>query len=309
MELAKILRPITKEKAVESYKELQSLDCTKSEKQSRIGTQMLDYFFLKHRLKAKTRRHISFFDAVKDKDLMSYIDTKIVKIKGLSISSLTKEEHLKQRYSVFQLYYGSINQYRPTEAKKLYCKLKPKIGILDFSAGWGGRCLAAMASEIPYTGIDANINLETSYKDMIALCSPVKDTKIIFKPSEEVDFSKIKYDLVFTSPPYFMIEEYEKMPQYGSKEGFIEKFFKPVVQSAWKYLHSPGYMALNMPKEMYDSVKKDLPTLWKRMYLPVASRHPTNAVHGRKIGSEDAPNREEVIYIWKKGGRKTRKNK
>jgi len=68
-------------------------------------------------------------------------------------------------------------------------------------------------------------------------------------------------------------------------------------------------MALNMPKEMYDSVKKDLPTLWKRMYLPVASRHPTNAAHGRKIGSEDAPNREEVIYIWKKGGRKTRKNK
>ena len=309
MELSKLLRPITKEQAERSYKELQEADCSKVSRHSRLGILMLDYFFFKHRLKAKTKRHISFSEAIKDEKLMNYLDGKIEQIKGKTISNLSEQQLFRHRYSTFQLYYGSINQYRPTEAKRIYCKLQPKIGVLDFSAGWGGRCLAAMAYEIPYIGIDANTNLATSYKDMITLCNPSTPTKVIFKPSETVDFSKFKYDLVFTSPPYFMMEEYEKMPEYGSREGFIEKFIKPVAQSAWKNLSSKGHMALNMPKEMYDAIRKDLPPIWKKMYLPVTTRHPTNAISGRKIGEQDSAERVEVIYIWKKGGLKTRKNK
>jgi hypothetical protein len=56
---------------------------------------------------------------------------------------------LKAQYQVFQLYWGSINQFRPTVAKWVYTTLKAKTGILDFSAGWGGRCLAAMSMGIP----------------------------------------------------------------------------------------------------------------------------------------------------------------
>jgi hypothetical protein len=186
---------------------------------------------------------------------------------------------------------------------------QPKHGVLDFSAGWGGRCLGAMAYGVPYIGIDANKNLEKSYRDMIKAVEPSANVKLYFKPSETVDFSKFKYDLIFTSPPYFMLEEYERMPTYGSKEGFLEKFFRPVVLSAWKNLHSPGYMALNMPKEMYDAVKDILPKLWKRMKLSIANRHPTNASKGDTIGAVDAKARSEGIYVWKKGGTQTRKAK
>ena len=300
MEVAKQLREINKEDAKKNYQELINLPCPAPPSQSRVGLQTLDYFFLHHRLKAKTKRHISFMDALKNSEKLEYIDEKIKKIKGVFPSSLTDQELLQQRYSVFQLYYGTINQFRPSEAKRLYCIFKPKLGILDFSAGWGGRCLAAMACEIPYTGIDANTNLKSSYEKMIEFCKPIAPTKMIYKPSETVDFSKIQYDLVFTSPPYFMLEEYEKMPQYGSKDGFIEKFFRPVVQSAWKHLHTGGYMALNMPKEMYDSVKADLPPLWKRMRLPIMDRHATNAAKGSSIGTHDKNNRSEGIYVWHK---------
>jgi hypothetical protein len=58
-----------------------------------------------------------------------------------------------------------------------------------------------MAYGIPYLGIDANKNMEKSYNDMIQLVKPENDVKMIFKPSETVDFSKFSYDLVFTSPP------------------------------------------------------------------------------------------------------------
>lgn len=311
-DIANRLRPITKEEANDNYRELCDLDCNSIDKYSRKGLMTLDYFFLKHRIKAKTKRHISFYEALKNKDLMSYIDDKISQIKGKTPWLLSADELLRQRYSVFQLYYGTINQFRPSEAKRIYCELAPKTGILDFSAGWGGRCLGAMAYGIPYIGIDANKNLEPSYTNLIKTCDPDAEVQMIFKPSETVDFSKFDYDLVFTSPPYFMLEAYEKMPEYGSREGFLEKFFRPVVAKAWKNLKPNGHMALNMPKEMYDAIKQDLPKIWKRMKLPISSRHPTNAARGTSIGEHDTAERSEVIYVWKKAAtssRKTRKAK
>lgn len=309
MEISKKIRNITKEEVLENYKLLKELDCKNIGKNSRIGLICLDYFFLHHRIKAKTKRHISFYEALKDKKIMSYIDEKIIKIKNLDVKSLTEEELLRNRYNTFQLYYGTINQFRPTEALKVYCTLKPKIGVLDFSAGWGGRCLAAMAYNIPYIGIDANQNLEKSYNNMINTIDPKSKVKMIYKPSELVDFSNYKYDLVFTSPPYFMIEKYEKMPIYESRDDFLEKFFRPVVLSAWNSLHSPGYMALNIPKEMYDSIKDLLPRFTKRIKLAIANRHPTDAVLGKDIGDINSKKRSEGIYVWKKGGMKTRKLK
>jgi hypothetical protein len=300
MEVARLLKDTDKKEAKEDFESLQQLDCKKITKFSRTGLKCLDYYFLHHRIKAKTRRHISFADAVKDKKIMKYLNEKSKKVRAKNFGQLTRKEKLRARYNLFQLYYGSINQFRPAEAKRLYCRLEPKVGILDFSAGWGGRCLGAMAYGIPYIGIDANTNLKKSYEQMINAIDKDAKVRLLFQPSETVDFSKYKYDLVFTSPPYFMIEEYEKMPQYGSKEGFLDKFFRPVVTNVWKHLQSPGYMALNMPKEMYDAVKDQLPPLHKRLQLPVMSRHPTNAAKRRQIGETEKGARSEGIYIWKK---------
>ena len=292
------MKDTTKKEAIEDFEKLKALDCKEITNFSRSGLACLDYFFLHHRIKAKTRRHISFYNATKDKAIMKYLNEKSKKVRSKNFSQLTRKDKLRARYNLFQLYYGSINQFRPAEAKRLYCRLEPKVGILDFSAGWGGRCLAAIAYGVPYIGIDANTNLKKSYEQMINALDASTKVQLLFQPSETVDFSKYKYDLVFTSPPYFMIEEYEKMPQYGSKEGFLEKFFRPVVTNVWKNLQSPGYMALNMPKEMYDSVKDLLPPL--RLRLPVMSRHPTNAAKRRQIGETEQGARSEGIYVWKK---------
>jgi hypothetical protein len=66
-----------------------------------------------------------------------------------------------------------------------------------------------------------------------------------WQPSETVDFSKLDYDLVFTSPPYFMIEEYKGMKSYEGKKNFIDTFFVPVVKSAYAHLPAGGTLALN----------------------------------------------------------------
>ena len=306
MDLAKRMREITVDDAKEGYTTLTTFPC-KQPGLSRVGIPTLDYFFLGYRLRAKTKRHISFAEAMQDPKMVQHLNELVAKYKKREPSSLEPNDLLRQQYSVFQLYYGTINQFRPTVARWVYCTLKPTKGILDFSAGWGGRCLAAMSMGIPYVGIDANRRLEVPYRRMIQTLDPGAKVQLFFQPSETVDFSKFSYDLVMTSPPYFMIEEYEKMPAYKSKQGFLDKFFIPVIQNAWKYLATGGHMALNMPHEMYMAAREHLPPVTKRMTLPLANRHPTNAGAKRAIGTEKE--RHELIYVWKKTAGKTRKLK
>jgi hypothetical protein len=289
--IARRLRPSTLEEVRTDYEKLKEIGCTGASPLARTGLTVLDHFFLHHRIKAKTRFDISFYEALKDPAIMKILNEKMKQLKPTRKKD-TEERVLRLKYDMFQLYYGTINQFRPTEAMKIYCRLKPSIGILDFSAGWGGRCLAAMALGIPYTGIDANVNLEKSYRDMIDMAKPDAKVNMIFKPSETVDFSRFKYDLVFTSPPYFMIEVYEKMPSYDGKIAFLDTFFRPVVEKAWKSLAIGGHMALNMPVEMYEAVRRCLAPLATKLELALAVRH---------AGSDRVkkPYRE-YIYVWKK---------
>jgi hypothetical protein len=298
MELAKKMRPITVHEALKSYEDLKTYPC-QDPGLSRAGIRALDYFFFHHRLKTETKAHISFFHAMKDPQLVDFLTQLVQRYKKKSPSEYTPEGLLNAQYGVFQLYYGTVNQFRPAAAKWVYCQLKPKVGILDFSSGWGGRALAAMSMGIPYYGFDANTKLKTSYKNMIDLYESKSIIEMNFMPSETVDFSKYKYDLVFTSPPYFMIEKYEKMPAYESKQNFLERFFSPVIERVWKHLLPGGYMALNMPEEMYDAIKGMLPNIHTKMLLPLHNRHPTNAALEQSLGKLDIE-RSEIIYVWRK---------
>lgn len=299
MELAKKVRSITKQEAVASYQTLceTSVGPKGENMRSRAGLDALDYFFLGHRLKAKTKRHVSFYDAMRDPDLIEKLTELVVKYKKKPLSDYDATGLLKAQYQVFQLYYGTINQFRPVVARWIYQRFSPRVGILDISAGWGGRALAAMSLGIPYIGVDANEKLKPAYERMKEL-EPGAKVRMIFRPSEEVSFANMSYDLVFTSPPYFMLEEYEKMPAYGSKQGFIDRFLIPVVMKAWTHL-LPGYMALNMPEEMYEAVRPHLPKIKERLALPLSNRHPVNTAKGQALGKEDTE-RHEWIYIWRR---------
>jgi hypothetical protein len=306
MEVAKRIRDIPKERALESYQELKDFPCSKNQTLglTREGNKALDFFFFHHRLAAKTKRHVSFLNILKDTKKYQYLKNKTRKIKKYDLLTHPKspDAQLQNQYGTFQLYYGTINQFRPTIAKWLYCQLKPKVAILDISSGWGGRCIAAMAMGIPYIGFDANKKLESSYKKMVKTLEPTADVKMTFKPSETIDFSKYDYDLVFTSPPYFMIEEYEGMPKYEQKQGFLDVFFVPVLKNVWTHLRSGGHLALNMPDEMYDAVKSCLPKVTKKVKMPLMDRHASEAASGSDL-EKGATERFEYIYIWKKLGR------
>jgi hypothetical protein len=300
-EVAQRIRKISLEDAKKSYEELKEFVPGSQPSLTREGTKALDYFFFRHRLAAKTKRHVSFLNILKNSAKYKELKAKTRKIKKYNALSKPKPADIQFRnqYDVFQLYYGTINQFRPTVAKWLYSKLQPRFGILDFSSGWGGRALAAMSMGIPYYGFDANKKLESSYKAMIKTMEPAADIQMRFQPSETADFSQLKYDLVFTSPPYFMLEEYEGMPAYEQEQGFLDLFFVPVVAAAWQHLQPGGFLALNMPESMYKPIKNCLPPLYKTFKMPLMDRHPGEAARGNTL-KKGKTQRHELIYVWHK---------
>jgi hypothetical protein len=299
LDLSRRLRPHTLADARDDYENLKAAQPTLQDFRKRAGLTALDRSFLHHRLKAKTRRHLSFFEAYQDPALRKRLTELVVQYKKKPLQAYpTPDDLLRAQYDVFQLYYGSVNQFKPLVAKWVYQRYAPTHGIFDPSAGWGGRALAALSLGIPYTGIDANRHLAPAYRQIHQL-EPTADLHMIFQPAETVDFHAFDYDLVFTSPPYFTIEEYEQMPDYPTKQDFIDRFLVPVMRAAWRHLRRRGHMVLNMPKEMADALQPHLPPLYETVKMPIANRHPSNAVQQQRLGKQDTE-RFEVLYVWRK---------
>lgn len=246
----------------------------------RSGGKIVRSLFIHHIIKTKTKNGVSFYEAMHDeKQRNKYIEL--------------QTKYKRDVFQAFSLWNGCINSFRPAVAKWLYRKYNAKAGVLDFSAGWGGRCLAAMAVGVPYHGIDTNVDLRETYREMIDKYNVHKvEVNMTWQPAETVDFSGWDYDMIMTSPPYGDLERYRHMPEYGGD--FTTRFLLPVVVQAYTHLRPGGHMALNMPEPMYLAVKDVLPPVYEILDY---------AKHMRNQALKDErkkPDAKEAIYVWKK---------
>lgn len=240
-------RKITKEEAIYDYNKLREANASELNG-SRFGLIACDYLFEKHRIKTRYKNYLTKEEAWNEEKekIIEYARIRAER----TILRKNKELNDEDFRTAMKFKYGSINQFRPMVAKYIYKKFKPK-RILDISAGWGNRMIAAMACDIDYIGIDSNKNLKNSYKKMYQLYPSESNIQIIINNSENVDYSKLpEYDMIFSSPPYYMIEKYEHMKDYKTEENFINEFFKPVIINSYKNLKDGGYLVLNMPEKM-----------------------------------------------------------
>jgi hypothetical protein len=101
------------------------------------------------------------------------------------------------------------SQFRPSTAKAVYDYFGA-VDVLDFSSGWGDRLCGFLASDAKsYVGIDPNERLFNNYTRMIDDFNvPNKKVEMFNCCAEKAMLTKRKFDLVFTSPPYFNIERY-----------------------------------------------------------------------------------------------------
>jgi len=229
-------------------KKIEDKDC--SFNLSYIGNKSSGTFFNQFRSEVKLKKY-SFISAWENLVERRKIIEGAYSINRVLLDKGNKKMDAKIIHSSLRARYGTVNQFKPNIASCLYKTYNAR-HVVDFSAGWGDRCVAAMACGIKYTGIDTNTNLIESYNQMKATYIPYSnsnedDINIIFQDSAQFNFTDLEYDMIFTSPPYFTLEAYPNQPDYSGYEGWFENFLLPVITNSVKNLDDDGYICLNVP--------------------------------------------------------------
>jgi hypothetical protein len=116
---------------------------------------------------------------------------------------------------------------------------------LDPTAGWGDRLRVAIASGVEYVGVDSNKSMQTAYNAIIDDKAEGNHSKykVIQSKFQNAKLGG-KFDLVFTSPPFFTKEVYEDMVSWKNIEEFMEDFLRPLIKKSAKVLEKGGHLVL-----------------------------------------------------------------
>lgn len=124
-----------------------------------------------------------------------------------------------------------------------------EIKWLDPSAGWGSRLMGAIALGIKkYRGIDPNSCLSPVYNRIIDELGNGGDYKVWKGGFEDYKVDD-KYDIVFTSPPFYDYEIYsnnknQSVKLYNSEKEWINGFLINTIKKSIKSLKKNGYLVL-----------------------------------------------------------------
>ncbi len=213
---------------------------------------------------------------------------------------------------------GVVN-FKPTISKFIYDNYCPEGGmVLDPCSGYSGRLAGCIASNrnIFYHGIDPNGKTAIGNMEMASLFSSQYDvlSKRIYNYrfrfdlgcAEEVmpELKDNKYDLVFTSPPYFNTEIYsnnsnQSAIKYEEYERWKNEFLFRIVDESYRILKEDGYLVLNVKNIAEKKIADDLRVycesrwdLYKTYYMRLA-----NSSYNRKHGDTF---HTEPIFVFKK---------
>lgn len=130
------------------------------------------------------------------------------------------------------------------------------VDVLDPSSGWGDRLLGALAAGVKsYVGFDPNPKLKDVYTNIvntITAISPERPTKDVrvecatFHPDNEKLIQNQLFDIAFTSPPYYVLEEYEgsendKKMTYAQ---WMTKVYTPYLDMIVRHVKEGGWIVL-----------------------------------------------------------------
>ena len=209
------------------------------------GNKFLYHFQMRNMCMTKTN-NVSLYDIINDDKLYQKLWDKMIK--------LNRTGTVENRLYEAGRFNNAVVFFKATTSKYIYQRFKAT-SVLDPTAGWGGRLLGAWALNIKYTGIDTNINLKPAYDSMMKMLTN-HQCQMIYDDCLKIDFSKLDYDLVLTSPPYANLEIYQNMMPYESKEKFYIDFLIPLLEKCMTHIKKDGYVCFNISPMMYKQLIK-----------------------------------------------------
>jgi len=255
---------------------------------SRIGNKIVDHFTFTQRLETKGKYNCNYFDFLQNIETFSqkkFIQNMITYYKEVKNKNNKKNEFTVYK-EIYNICISSINILRPLYCIEIYLKYKAK-NVLNFCSGWGGTLVSACALNLnTYTGIDINKNLKIPYENMISFLknNSKTDIKMYYEDASLFEYTKINYDFVLSSPPYYFLEKYENNNIYSSKREMNEKFYIPLFKNSYNGLSLGGTYVINICKEVYDNVLRPLLGDANEIIPYKKSKKQNNYV--------------EMVYIW-----------
>lgn len=152
---------------------------------------------------------------------------------------------------------GTFNPIILVNTIKRYFPDQKSVMMLDPSSGWGDRLIAALACQVAlYVGFDPNIHLAPCYAKIKADLAPESKTVFIAdKYSNALIPSDIvgKFDLAFTSPPFFNEEIYVGTEADVAKnyEQWLTAIYEPYLRDMARAIRPDGIAAVyidNVPR-------------------------------------------------------------
>lgn len=160
---------------------------------------------------------------------------------------------------------ANVSNFRPVVAKFLMSKFCPKNGtVLDLSAGWGARLIAAMSLGLDYYGIDPMTAKEldslhsflVSRKRILDKLLSMKDiwhVDIVEGVSEDISsYSRLanQADYCIVCPPYFKLEEYNcsnnSTDVHSEYASWLEDYWKKTIENAKSKMSRHAKLSLIM---------------------------------------------------------------
>ena len=124
---------------------------------------------------------------------------------------------------------------------------KPK-RWLDPTAGWGDRLIGAIQYNIEsYVGVDTNWTMYPVYDKILKDLGTQRQQKeytVLHDRFQDANLGRKKFDLVFTSPPFFTYEIYPGMVQWKTENEYLIEFLWPLLQRSNKVLRKGGHLVL-----------------------------------------------------------------
>lgn len=177
------------------------------------------------------------------------------------------------------------------------------IKMLDISAGWGDRLIAALALGYSYTGCDPNSRLGPVYSHIIqdlAHMAP-KDAQYRVHSTPFEDWHPApeetqSYDVLFSSPPFFDYEVYSDEPtqsirRYTRIETWINTFMMPSLEKAHTLLKPGAYIVLHLQ----DIITAKQTIAFTEIILHYCLNHLHWKLMGKYIYTHHNPKKQEAI--------------
>lgn len=258
----------------------------------------------------------SINECFKDKDILTKVlqnrmgwCTTTEKLKGNDIGEQTYIFGINAKAVVKGLHSsmlsGNTSNFKPLVAKYILKNFGGK-SVLDLSAGWVARAMAAWSLDMDYIGIDPLTS--SAVNNLFKFLNYDKGT-CYNSGSESFDYSQINtVDSIIVCPPYYKLEQYsigqdtqstEKFPVY---EDWLNNYWKVSVERSTKKLNKNGKFILIMVEtldkyNLLSDMQKIIEDTGLKLVQDIPYKTTKSHLTNKRKNGESSKNTEHVLVF------------